>query len=384
MRTAFAETRLGKEAQIFWVYEVTAAQARRDPPLTWADMTSRLRNKYVPTHHQTHLLLHWLDLKQGRRKVRDYITEFEECRMRCRTVESPEQQIVYFVRGLKPELGAKVLELNPMTVDQAYRIVEDNEYILEKAATMTISSAARTTTTTASAARTSSTSTGWPRNPTPALRGADTAPPAPATTTPTPTTSASTMASTARAPPRAPANMKCFKCQGFGHRASECVSLFYVDVMGNQIDSPAQDSEVDVYQGDCPDDEDEDSQALTGIIVISPASPPPSAAAPHLPLVNIRGSTRPSGTVFTLPCGHLPADGCTDHDGHFGTTRRLTGSSGYTVRYPSDTYLGTYPIGYIYFTDGCRDTDRYRACAAYLSFLHLPEDWRPFLQAHRG
>ena len=32
MRTAFAETRLGKEAQIFWVYEVTAAQARRDPP----------------------------------------------------------------------------------------------------------------------------------------------------------------------------------------------------------------------------------------------------------------------------------------------------------------------------------------------------------------
>ena len=214
VRTAFAETRLGKEAQIFWVNEVTAARARRDPPLTWADMTSRLRNKYVPTHHQTHLLLHWLDLKQGRRKVRDYITEFEECRMRCRTVESPEQQIVYFVRGLKPELGAKVLELNPMTVDQAYRIVEDNEYILEKASTMTISSTARTTTTTASAARSSSTSAGWPRNPTPALRGADTAPPAPATTTPTPTTSASTMASTARAPPRAPAKHEVLQVSG--------------------------------------------------------------------------------------------------------------------------------------------------------------------------
>ena len=309
VRTAFAETRLGKEAQIFWVNEVTAARARRDPPLTWADMTSRLRNKYVPTHHQTHLLLHWLDLKQGRRKVRDYITEFEECRMRCRTVESPEQQIVYFVRGLKPELGAKVLELNPMTVDQAYRIVEDNEYILEKAATMTISSVVRTTTTTASATRTSSTSTGWPRNPTPALRGADTAPPAPATTTPTPTTSASTMASTARAPPRAPANMKCFKCQGFGHRASECVSLFYVDVMGNQIDSPTQDSEVDVYQGDCPDDEDEDSQAFTGIIVISPASPPPSATAPHLPLVNIR--VRPD---LPVPSSPSPADTCPPTD----------------------------------------------------------------------
>ena len=32
-----------------------------------------------------------------------------------------------------------------------------------------------------------------------------------------------------------------------------------------------------MYQGDCPDDEDEDSQAFTGIIVILPATPPPSA-----------------------------------------------------------------------------------------------------------
>ena len=150
--------------------------------------------------------------------------------MRCRTVESPEQQIVYFVRGLKLELGAKVLELNPSTVDQAYRIVEDNEYILKKAATMTISSAVRTTTVIASAARMSMPTTGWSRNVPPASKGPDSAPPALATTTTTPTTSASTMASTARAPRRAPANMKCFKCQGFGHRASECVSLFYMDV----------------------------------------------------------------------------------------------------------------------------------------------------------
>ena len=228
--------------------------------------------------------------------------------MRCRTVESPEQQIVYFVRGLKPKIGAKVLELTPSMVDQAYRIVEDNEYILKKAATMTISSAARSTMAVASAARTSAQTTGWSRNAPPTSKGPDSAPPAPATTTTTPTTSTSTMASTARAPPRAPANMKCFKCQGFGHRASECVSLFYMDVMGNQIDSPTQDPEIDVYQGDCPNDEDEDCQAVNGIIMISPASLPSSATAPHSPLANIRIRPDPPAPHFSTTTDASPSE----------------------------------------------------------------------------
>ena len=98
----YAETRLSKEAKIFWLNEVTAATLRNDPPITWAVMSQILRDKYVPKHHMTHLLLRWIDLKQGRRKVREYIKEFEECCMRCDFVKSPEIQIALFVHDSSP------------------------------------------------------------------------------------------------------------------------------------------------------------------------------------------------------------------------------------------------------------------------------------------
>ena len=135
---AYAEIRLSKEAKIFWLNEVTAATLRGDPPITWAVMSRTLRDKYVPKHDMTHLLLRWIDLKQGRRKVREYIKEFEECCMCCDFVKSQEIQIALFVHGLKPELGAKVLELSPTAVDQAYRLVENNEYILDKSSISTL------------------------------------------------------------------------------------------------------------------------------------------------------------------------------------------------------------------------------------------------------
>ena len=74
--------------------------------------------------------------------------------------------------------------------------------------------------------------------------------------------------------------------------------------MGNQIESPIPDPEVDVYQGECSDEEDEDCEADhdLGIIMISAAPSTPSATAPHLPLVNIR--VRPD---LPVPPSHTTA-----------------------------------------------------------------------------
>ena len=54
------------------------------------------------------------------------------------------------------------------------------------------------------------------------------------------------------------------------------------------IDPPLEeDPEIDVYHGDCPDD-DEECEASVGVIMITPAVPQPSASDPHLPLINVR------------------------------------------------------------------------------------------------
>ena len=120
--------------------------------------------------------------------------KFEQCRMRCTTVDSLEQQIAYFIRGLRPELGGKVLEQNPATVDLAYKIVEDNEYIMESSLAAT-SPAAKATIFASAIARTPTT-IGWTRGNPAILKTIG-----PMTRTPATTTLPSSLVdSTARAP----------------------------------------------------------------------------------------------------------------------------------------------------------------------------------------
>ncbi|XP_078435744.1 uncharacterized protein LOC144706597 [Wolffia australiana] len=104
---------------------------RHDPPFTWAEMSRKLTDKYVPKLYMTHLMLCWMNLRQGKRKVSEYIVEFEEYRMRCKFVDSPQIQIAFFIHGLRQDLGTRVLEQNPATVDLAYSLVESNEFSTE-------------------------------------------------------------------------------------------------------------------------------------------------------------------------------------------------------------------------------------------------------------
>ena len=208
---AYVETRLSKEAKIFWLNEVTAATLRSDPPITWDVMSRTLRDKYVPKHHVTHLLLCCIDLKQGRHKVREYIKEFEECRMRCDFVKSPEIQIALFVHGLKLELGAKVLELSPSAVDQAYWLIENNEYILDNSSISTLPATKAIAPPVPVAWM--APSPGWAKSATSAPKGPTMMlPPTSPTTTPLPTSS------TTPTHPTTSTSIQCFKCKGFGHK----------------------------------------------------------------------------------------------------------------------------------------------------------------------
>ena len=110
----YAEMRLRGQAKIFWENEYLAAERRGLPITTWAEMVQKLRNKYVPRQYEATLFLSWLDLRQGKSPVRDYIQTFEECRMRCRFVEDPRIVIGLFTHGLTTRLRNEVLKSCPL------------------------------------------------------------------------------------------------------------------------------------------------------------------------------------------------------------------------------------------------------------------------------
>ncbi|XP_078434877.1 uncharacterized protein LOC144705893 [Wolffia australiana] len=300
---SYAEARLGGQAKFFWKNEKEAARLQGDLPHTWTEMARKLKDKYIPKLYMTRLLLKWMDLKQGRRRVSEYIEEFEEYRMRCKFVESPQIQIAFFVHGLRTDLGVKVLEQNPSTVDLAYGLVESNEYSHDDS-TPTSVVAPRVSSTSSTSSSTPRAASGWTRgNP---------APPRPTTPAPTPAPapapSTPSVVSTARAPVAGREPMQCFKCKGFGHRRTECPSLLHMDIHGNPVDAPPEDDlEVDEYPGECP--EGEDYEEPLGYIQITPAPPAPAQPVATLRIQQgapSRGHTTRAGPITAPPVGPTP------------------------------------------------------------------------------
>ncbi|XP_078447377.1 uncharacterized protein LOC144716175 [Wolffia australiana] len=253
-------------------------------------MSRKLTDKYVPKLYMTHLMLCWMNLRQGKRKVSEYIVEFEEYRMRCKFVDSPQIQIAFFIHRLRQDLGTRVLEQNPATVDLAYSLVESNEFSTESlAATALPAPRPASSTTSAAPSRTT-----WTRSSGSAPRTTSTTPtptaPAAPTTAPVPTPATSSALSTARAPnaPREP--MQCFKCKGFGHRRSDCLSLMIMDIHGQPAeDQQDDDLEVDEYPGEDPDGDELDDPL--GYIQITPIAPTATYPVATVDTREIGGST---------------------------------------------------------------------------------------------
>ena len=105
----FAETMLGGPAKTFWENCLETADTRRDPPYTWTEMREILRRKYVPRLYATQVIMDWLDCKQGKRTVSEYIEEFEDYRLRCKKVDDQQMLIAMFARGLNDEPCAEIL-----------------------------------------------------------------------------------------------------------------------------------------------------------------------------------------------------------------------------------------------------------------------------------
>lgn len=90
-------------------------------------MQSKLKEKYIPHHYQIRLFDQYNAVRQGSSSVADYITQFDDIRLRCGVHERPNTIITRFNEGLRPEIQGEVHPYYIITLDQVYRVAQDME-----------------------------------------------------------------------------------------------------------------------------------------------------------------------------------------------------------------------------------------------------------------
>ena len=79
---------------------------------SWDKLKKVMKKRFLPDNYKQDLYLKLHHLKQGDKKVEDYIREFEDLMMRSDIPEEEEQTIARFLGGLQKEIAHKV-ELQP-------------------------------------------------------------------------------------------------------------------------------------------------------------------------------------------------------------------------------------------------------------------------------
>ena len=79
---------------------------------SWDKLKKVMKKRFLPDNYKQDLYLKLHHLKQGDKKVEDYIREFEDLMMRSDIPKEEEQTIAWFLGGLQKEIDHKV-ELQP-------------------------------------------------------------------------------------------------------------------------------------------------------------------------------------------------------------------------------------------------------------------------------
>nr|XP_027098825.1 uncharacterized protein LOC113718104 [Coffea arabica] len=208
-------------AIVWWEQKRTSRRRNRERQIsTWEELRTTMQKWFVPTHYYRDLYQRLQTLVQGSRSVEDYYKEIEITILRANIVEDREATMARFLNGLRPEI-AELVELQnyvdmPELIDKASKI----ERRLKRR--------------------------GNPRNPnfsaTPVWRGNPTFEwerlnPGVSKFTPKTKPPKQILKTTPRpsfdsSKPRS--RDKCFKCQGFGHIASQCPNQRTMIVLPNE------------------------------------------------------------------------------------------------------------------------------------------------------
>ncbi|XP_056694837.1 uncharacterized protein [Spinacia oleracea] len=222
-----------KHASIWW--ENLKRQREREDRSkirTWDKMKRELKRKFLPSHYHQDIFLKFHHLEQGSKSVAEYIAEFEDLSMKCDNAEPEEQTIARFLTRLDPKIS-KVVQLqqywsfNDVT---KLALKVESQQTKEKTGFKTVTK-----------------ETPYRGNP--------------STRFPPPRANSSTTMKKVENPAATskpfkqvsnPTSRRCFKCQGFGHNASECPNSRIISFVEEEL---FEDDQVEESQEDEADQE---------------------------------------------------------------------------------------------------------------------------------
>lgn len=184
--------KLRKHASIWW----ENLKKRRDREgkskiKTWEKMRKELTRMFLPPQYYQDKFIQLQNLRQKNFSVEDYTREFEKLMMQCDIQEKEEQTIARYLGGLNTDIADRVELQQYWSLEDVIRLATRVEKQLPKRSTYRNFS---------------------PANQPPYNQKPSTNQPSSSNQTPSKTISTENKAKA----------IKCFKCQGFGHIASNC------------------------------------------------------------------------------------------------------------------------------------------------------------------
>ncbi|XP_016731065.1 uncharacterized protein [Gossypium hirsutum] len=213
---------------MIWWDQITTTRRRNDerPINTWAEMKAVMRRKFIPTHYHREL---YQNLSQGTRSVEDYYKEMEVAMIRANVDEDREATMARFLSGLNREI-ANVVELQHYVeiVDMVHMAIKIEKQLKKKGAARGYSTTNVSRWNQGTSKNATESQTKDPKAPIKATKP----------------TGENSKGKAVEGTQNRTRDIKCFKCLGRGHIASQCPNRSVMVIQRNgDIESEEEENE---------------------------------------------------------------------------------------------------------------------------------------------